>query len=90
VKVVNQILKGLVVSVFLGSLAACSLFSNDGYHGGDHRGGGPTGPLTGTASAAKVEPVKKDDTGKNAVKEDADVYSGGDHRGGGPTGPLSQ
>ncbi|WP_417528232.1 hypothetical protein [Marinomonas shanghaiensis] len=28
------------------SLVACALFSNDGYHGGDHRSGGPTGPLS--------------------------------------------
>jgi|TARA_R110001606_G_scaffold79901_1_gene184300 hypothetical protein len=90
VKVVNQRIKLLVIAIVLMNLTACSLFSNNGYHGGDHRGGGPTGSLTGSASAAKVEPAKKGDAGKNAVNEDDDIYTGGDHRGGGPTGALSQ
>lgn len=89
-KVVNQRIKLLVIAIALMNLTACSLFSNNGYHGGDHRGGGPTGPLTGSASAAKVEPAKKGGAGKNAVNEDDDIYTGGDHRGGGPTGALSQ
>ncbi|WP_198666637.1 hypothetical protein [Marinomonas shanghaiensis] len=33
------------IGMVLISLAACTLFSNDGYHGGDHRSGGPTEPL---------------------------------------------
>ncbi|WP_100636894.1 hypothetical protein [Marinomonas sp. ef1] len=86
-KVVNQRIKLLVIAIVLMNLTACSLFSNNGYHGGDHRGGGPTGPLTGSASAAKVE---KGGAGKNAVNEDDEIYTGGDHRGGGPTGALSQ
>ena len=84
---VKQTLNGLVVGGTLLSLAACTLLSNDGYHGGDHRGGGPTGPLTASASANKVDPAK---VGNKASQEDDAVYTGGDHRGGGPTGPLSQ
>jgi ABC-type cobalt transport system substrate-binding protein len=45
VNLVKQMLKVLVVGMVLISLAACTLFSNDGYHGGDHRSGGPTEPL---------------------------------------------
>ena len=74
-------LKQIAIMVTILSLSGCSLFSNNGYEGGDHRGGGPKGPLTGSLSAKKSNgPI--DSSGKNDSK-----YSGGDHRGGGPIRP---
>lgn len=82
---VNQIGKLCALAALIMGLSACSIVSNnDGYQGGDHRGGGPTGVLTGTTSAEKIAQPRA------ATNSDEEVYTGGDHRGGGPTGPLSK
>ena len=71
-------------SAIIMGVTGCALFSNEGYEGGDHRGGGPTGPLTGTEMAQKIAPENI-----QAEQDENALYVGGDHRGGGPTGPLS-
>ncbi|REG86945.1 hypothetical protein [Marinomonas pollencensis] len=71
-------------SAIIMGVTGCALFSNEGYEGGDHRGGGPTGPLTGTEMAQKIAPEDI-----KAEQDENAPYVGGDHRGGGPTGPLS-
>lgn len=80
----NRLKTATIVSAITMVLTGCSLFSNNGYQGGDHRGGGPTGPLTGTEIANKIDPEDL-----KAEQDENAPYVGGDHRGGGPTGPLS-
>lgn len=80
----NRVKSAAIISAIMVGLTGCSLFSNDGYDGGDHRGGGPTGPLTGTEMAKKIDPEDI-----KAEQDENAPYVGGDHRGGGPTGPLS-